>query len=61
MDESKKCAVCASRNSGVGVAVAAVAVVVETGEGVCQGHIVPTLLAGYGVERLRKADDASQV
>ena len=26
--------------------------VVETRGGVCQGHILPTLLAGYGVERL---------
>jgi hypothetical protein len=39
------CGICALDNRKT----PAVRLVVETGGGVCQGHVVPTLLAGYGV------------
>lgn len=34
----------------------AIRVVAETGEGVCQGHVLPVLLAGYGVRGLNDTD-----
>jgi hypothetical protein len=51
------CAVCASRPGHV---YEAIAIIIETGEGVCRGHIVPTLLSGYGVRPLRDEKPVAQ-
>lgn len=51
--ETVKCALCAQN----GMTTEAIRRIIETGDGVCRGHVIPTLLAGYGTTPIRWEDD----